>query len=208
MPKWYTARRGDHLARIAYRNGLPGNVIWDHPNNRNLKATRDPDVLLAGDEVYIPSVELRQVSAAAGRAHAFRAALPPIVFSVRLLRSNQPVARMPYALEVDGSPPRTGRTDEQGWLKEPVPPFAERAKLVLAEGEIYLVAFGELDPAHTVSGVQARLRTLGYYEERISGTWNAAAIAALKAFQTENGLRPTGEADEPTRRLLKQLAGA
>lgn len=48
-----------------------------------------------------------------------------------------------------------------------------------------------------VSGVQQELSRLGYYTGRTDGVLGAKTRAAIQAFQLDNGLAPTGDADSP-----------
>jgi hypothetical protein len=50
--------------------------------------------------------------------------------------------------------------------------------------------------------LQLRLRNLGYLEERADGFFNKETETAVKRFQYDNGLKPTGVVDKKTLNLL------
>ena len=82
---------------------------------------------------------------------------------------------------------------------------------VSRSGAYAFVPVGQLSRASytTVSGSGAALQTLlkalltyGYYDGVPSTTYNSAAVAAIKRFQSACGLSQTGVADEVTQRIL------
>jgi len=54
----------------------------------------------------------------------------------------------------------------------------------------------------TISDVQARLRTLGYYTGDVDGRRGPLTVTALRRFQRTHNLPVTGEPDIDTLRLL------
>ena len=64
-----------------------------------------------------------------------------------------------------------------------------------------------LDPVDTVTGVQARCKLLGYDCGPIDGELGDATSAALKAFQTLNGLAIDGQVGAETQSKLLELYG-
>jgi hypothetical protein len=208
MPPNHEVKQGDTISSIAFKHGFPDETIWDHPSNAALKRKRgDPDVLMPGDVVFVPESRLRDVTAATGQLHRFRARGGTKTFSIRLLRLDRPVAGAEYEIEIDGRK-RSGKTDADGWLREPIPRNAARATLTMEGGRRCDIALGYLDPVDAPSGIQERLRTLGYYAGPIRAAMNDDAVEAVRAFQLDHGLEPTGEADARTQGLLKERAGA
>jgi N-acetylmuramoyl-L-alanine amidase len=62
-----------------------------------------------------------------------------------------------------------------------------------------------LDPISEITGVQGRLRSLGYYDGEIDGSFSQDLAGAIESFQAAANLDPTGRLDEATRtELLKQ----
>lgn len=56
--------------------------------------------------------------------------------------------------------------------------------------------------ADAVRNIQARLRTLGFYNGALDGQWGAGTEAALTRLQQNRGLQPTGRLDAPTVRAM------
>lgn len=54
-----------------------------------------------------------------------------------------------------------------------------------------------------VAAVQARLTTLGYYSSTIDGKWGSRTTAAVKKFQTDNGIKADGIVGSGTASRLK-----
>jgi peptidoglycan hydrolase-like protein with peptidoglycan-binding domain len=54
---------------------------------------------------------------------------------------------------------------------------------------------GALDPIDEISGLQARLRNLGYYEGEVDGRHDGLLAAALDEFRLDAGLSPGAASD-------------
>ena len=54
-----------------------------------------------------------------------------------------------------------------------------------------------------VAAVQARLTTLGYYSSGVDGKWGSRTTAAVKKFQSDNGLKADGAVGSATASKLK-----
>jgi type VI secretion system secreted protein VgrG len=108
-----------------------------------------------------------------------------------------------------------GTTGADGTIDVVVPLEATGADITIwlgkrgeSECRRYAVELGDIEPIDTILGVQRRLRHLGHYHREPSGTHDAATRAALKSFQRQRGLPPTGDIDAPTRSSLVELHGA
>jgi peptidoglycan hydrolase-like protein with peptidoglycan-binding domain len=55
----------------------------------------------------------------------------------------------------------------------------------------------QLRPA-SVQAVQARLRSLGFYNGAVDGVWGAGTQAAIQNFQQGRGLQPNGQLNPAT----------
>ncbi|HEX8407936.1 MAG TPA: peptidoglycan-binding domain-containing protein [Thermoanaerobaculia bacterium] len=204
----HTIVQGESVASVAFAHGLLPETVWSHPENAELRKLRaDPYVLLPGDELFLPQREPKSVSAATGRRHVFRRKRVPDVLRVQLRDvDGQPRAGLRYVLDVDGvrRPPRT--TDAEGFVAEPVAPNARRGVLCLGEDESERVElhFGRLDPISEITGVQARLQSLGF-EVPESGELDARTALAIGRFQRAHKLPVTGEADAVTRERLDAI---
>lgn len=78
----------------------------------------------------------------------------------------------------------------------------ENLRFVEVEEAVYYppLIFG--DEEEGVKDLQSRLTELGYYNGKISGLYREGTQAAVKAFQEDYGLDPTGEADSDTQELM------
>jgi peptidoglycan hydrolase-like protein with peptidoglycan-binding domain len=83
--------------------------------------------------------------------------------------------------------------------------------LTLRDRTLHL-RLGYLNPARdtpqgNVSGIQARLKNLGYHIPRLDGVLDTTTRAALAMFQADEGLEFTGEPDATTLNKLEERHG-
>jgi len=130
----------------------------------------------------------------------------PKRFRIQIMRGDLPVRDMEYVLNIEGSE-TTGKTDGEGWITRSISPNAKKGELSLQEGQKFDLNLGFLDPVDEVTGLQGRLRTLGYYSGPINGELNDDTKESLKEFQAYNDLDTTGESDDETKSLLEEFAG-
>ncbi len=207
----YVVAADDCIMSIADAHGLFWKTIWDDPANAELKRTRgDPRVLLPGDRVTIPAKRVREESGATDGRHRFRRHGVPAKVRLRLLKDGQPRAREDCVIRIDGALSRK-KTDGSGVLEIAIPPGARQGEVRVGAGDdaaAYQLALGSLNPHASVSGVQQRLRNLGFYHGAIDGVAGPATRAAVKEFQAGSGIPATGDADEDTCKKLKEQHGA
>jgi N-acetylmuramoyl-L-alanine amidase len=202
----YTVQDGDSIASIAKDHGYLWKTIWDHPDNADLKKLRkDPNVLLAGDVVTLPDPVNKEEQRPTGKRHTFVRKGEPTKLRVKLTRFGKARAGVEYKLIVDGTEIK-GRTDGSGWVDQFIPGNARQARLVVGKEE-HVLKIGHLDPLDSVSGVQARLRNLGYDCGGEDGEVGELTARALRAFQQATGLPPTGKIDPQTCDKLKETHG-
>jgi hypothetical protein len=204
-----TIREGDCVNSIAIAHGFDPETIWNHPGNAELKELRrSPNALLPGDQLEVPPLELREDSVATGSVGRFKLTVPPLKLRLRLTSHGKARGNLAYELRIDGQEPITGTTDGDGWLEQPLPPAAVRATLAIDDGEEqYDLLLGHLDPHDSVTGVQQRLRALGYYFGRVDGNLAAQTQNSLRNFQSQNGLTASGEIDDATCNALHDAYG-
>jgi hypothetical protein len=207
----YTVKQGECIESIAFKHGHFWQTVWDHPNNQQLRSARTShNVLLPGDKVFVPDLRQKQETGATAQRHRFRRKGVPCRLVMIFKHEDQPRANVPYVLEVDGKL-FSGKTDAQGGIRHPVPPNARRGKITLGTGdetEEYYLRLGGLDPITEVSGIQQRLRKLGFGSGEVDGVLGPETQAAIRAFQAKHGLNETGEPDQATRDKLKQEHGS
>src|ERR1035438_4067954 len=137
MGGYYTVVQGDHLSKIAKDNGFPDyHIIWDHPNNADLKNKRkNPNVLHPGDQVFVPDKEQKQESGSTEKRHTFVIKKEPLKLRLVLEDSNKkPIANAQYALLVEGEVTQH-TTDSRGHIEQEIPQDAQEATLVLRSEE-------------------------------------------------------------------------
>jgi hypothetical protein len=218
--------QGESVESIAFEAGLLPDTVWNDPANADLKTARKSlHVLLPGDSLYVPDITMKTVPCATGRKYTFKRKAVPSKLTVRFLTEGKPWAGKAYTFTVDGTP-RQGTTDGDGWLKETVLPSAQSAVVTFADPLpadpdapppsasdpdpapiTYNLLLRSLDPSSEVTGVQGRLSNLGYWPGDIDGFLGPRTVAALGAFQKDNGLEPTGQIDDATKGKLAGFAG-
>ncbi len=213
MADYYTVKQGDHLPKIAKDHGFPDyTVIWDHPNNADLKKQRqNPNVLLPGDQVFIPDKEEKQESGGTDKRHTFavdRKTLKLVLVLEDMLE--KPIAGAQCDVSVDGDVQKL-TTDKQGKLERDIPNTAEDGVLVihgdqtpLADFPVYL-KIGHLDPVTELSGQVARLNNLGYFPG--DGTNEDEFQSAVEEFQCDYGLKIDGDCGTHTQTKLEKVYG-
>jgi peptidoglycan hydrolase-like protein with peptidoglycan-binding domain len=115
---------------------------------------------------------------------------------------------MAYTLEYNDKE-LSGETNNTGLIDVLIPIDAESAKLSLPDAKMsWQIHFGNLDPIETITGVQARLKGLGYAVGPIDGKEDSRLSALLSSFQQQSGLQVTGKIDAATRSKLEEQHGS
>jgi hypothetical protein len=208
MGTTYTAGDNDCISSIAQDNGFFWQTIWNHPQNADLKALRkDPNVLMAGDAVFIPDLTVKGVAGGSGARHTFKLRGVPAIARFRFLEAGKPRAGVPYVLNV-GDLSTNGQTDGDGCVQFPIPPNVTTGTLFLGQGakaRRYDLQFGAINPVTEESGARQRLTTLGF---DCGDDGDADRLArAIRSFQVAKTLQVTGLLDEPTRDALVKAYG-
>lgn len=198
--------QGESIPSIARDRGFFWPTIWNHGNNAALKSLReDPNVLFEGDEVYVPALTIKYESRATEAKHTFKRKGDPVKFRLQLRKFGEPRKAERYVLEIGGKL-LEGTTAGDGMLEQWIPGNVRSGKLILNDGkEVYPISISRLDPASMLSGVQQRLKNLGYAVGRADGKPSSRTTDAIRRFQAENNLDATGDADDATVAKLKQL---
>jgi len=197
MPKTHTVVQGDCIDKIAYEYGFSPETIWNHPDNAKLRELRDPNVLLPGDVVVIPDLRQKTVGSPTGQRNRFVRRGVSSRFVVTLDFGERSTANLKYLLDIDnGTALYQGTLDRSGRIDHWMPPASRHAKLTVGE-EVFEFDLGHLDPVEVRQGVVERLRGLGYLEDG-GEVSDKRLTAALRHFQQDNKLEPTGKPDELT----------
>jgi len=203
-----TVAQGDTTDSLAAARGLFRATVWEHPRNADLRAKRrDPNILRAGDALFLPERLLRDERCATGRVHRFRRRGVPLDLSLRCLDiEGEPYANEPFHLTGDGVDQR-GALDGDGWMRVKVSPAASRLRLVIGadgEHEDYELRVGHLDPHDELTGVCDRLRNLGYYAGPSVEAPTAQLADAIRWYRRAHDLGEGGDVDEALREALRR----
>ncbi len=209
MPKQHTVVQGDSISSIAFAYGLDPDTIWNDAANAELKTLRgDPNVLFAGDVVTIPDKRAGSYMGSTDQRHRFRRKGVPAMLRVQFFLDDHPRAGEPYTLEIDGLETSTACTDGDGAIEVWIPPSAGTARISFHDGtEVHELAIGHLDPVEQISGVQGRLRNLGFFGGAVDGEMSDALESSLQRFQASQGIEPHGLIDDSTRDALVRAYG-
>lgn len=204
----YTVKEGDCILSIATEHGLFWETVWNDPKNKELKDLRkDPNVLMPGDKVYVPELRPQEISVGTDVKHGFRRKGTPGMLRLQLKDDDEPRENAAYTLVIDGIIIE-GNTDSDGYIKQRIPGNAKRAKLLLNDGgEEYEIRLGGIDPIDSASGVQERLRNLGF-DCPSTGIFDAGTTMAIRKFQRARKLKEDGTMDDDTKAALLNAHGS
>lgn len=213
----YTVKIGDCMQSIADAHGFfRWESIYYHEENAELRKKRpDPSLLQENDVVSIPDLDDREEYCTTGRTHVFQLReLREIEICLVLEESGHPLGNMKFELsykEKGQDKTRTGYTTKEGELIHVLSSTVKSATLKIWKTEdlstdplTWDLKIGDIDPIDSDTGVQDRLRNLGYDLGDEDGTIGDKTKAALKDFQLNVGLEATGKIDNDTRRLLDE----
>jgi hypothetical protein len=203
----HVVRGGDGVSSIAFAYGFAPSTVWMAPENAQLRELRaDGDVLMPGDVVHVPELRPRMERCAMDARHTFRRKGVPALVQVQLYHDGRPRRDEPFELYADGALLARGRTSDEGVLRTYVPNSARAGRLIVGvDRQEMAIEFGGLHPISERSGVQQRLRQLGFYRGPADGAESRALTAAVRAFQRYVGLPVTGTIDAATRDKLAVL---
>jgi hypothetical protein len=187
MSENHTVLPGEYMELIAWNAGFPNytDILADAKNEAFKKLRPNPDILMPGDQVFIPDKDTKGLSAATDKKHKVVKKGPPkIELIVTIQRYGKPFGNQKFLLEV-GDKKIPGHTAANGLLKTEIPLGVALGTLTFPGPPVYKrkLNFGFLNPITTVSGRQMRLNNLGFFCGPANGVENAAYKAALAAFQ-------------------------
>jgi hypothetical protein len=216
MAGYYTVKQGDHVPGMAWRSGFSDyRVIWNHPNNAELKnKRRNPNVLFPGDSLYIPDLAVKEYPRPTDQMHKFVVNRTNLRLRMTLRdQYEKPIANAPCILIVDSESHHL-TSDGDGKLELMIPPSAGASRLVIQDtdqtpygGITIPIKIGYLDPVDEVTGQQARLSSLGYFTGDIDGEEGPKFETAVEEFQCEHSLAVDGICGPKTQAKLKDVYG-
>jgi len=207
----YTVKPGDCLTKIAADYGFGDyKTIWDHPGNAEFRKIRpNPHVLQAGDQLFIPETIPLTRTLATGRRHTIVIKRPRATVQLHVQDPDgEPLQGRKFVLQVAGEEDVQGTTDADGLVQAVVPAGASTGRLEFPDdGLVFSLQLGNLDPLNEPTGVRARLANLGVHcpESSDADEQSKLVAYAIARLQSDHGLDVTGEIDQPTLDLLRQV---
>ena len=126
----------------------------------------------------------------------------------------EPYAGKPFILRAAGMKVE-GTTDGDGCVECDIPKEADSADITLWLGERptgetrqYVVRIAPLPPASEPAGAKLRLKNLGYLQGSTDGPLDERTSRAIRTFQADHDLDPTGELDPKTQGELVHVFGS
>jgi hypothetical protein len=210
----HTVQQGECLSRIAAQYGFRSfHTVYDDPGNANLRKIRpDPNLLFPGDVVFIPEKQLKELPGPTAKLHRFQLAAPRRVLRLVMEDLNgEKMASEAYELEIEGQV-ITGVTGPDGLIEQVIPMAAENGTLT-TKRYTWPLNIAHLNPVDRttdegITGIQARLRNMGYDPGKIDGVLGPRTEEAVRAFQEDNPpLEVDGVCGPQTQAMLVQLYG-
>ena len=205
----HIVEQGDSMTSIAEQYGFFWETLWNHEENAALRRERSsPNIMMAGDQVFVPDLREKDVGVQTDRKHRFRLKGIPARLNLCIKDdAGEPRPGVAYTIELDGQTIEE-TTDGEGKISHVIPPRAQKAELWLETGEHWVLNLGHVNPVEYTSGVQVRLKNLAYYHGEISGEMDEETTDAIRDFQSAQGLSVTGEPDQATRDALVATHGS
>jgi hypothetical protein len=213
----YVIRQGDYLTKIAHTMGFDAATVWNDPQNEEIRQKRpDWNILHPGDVLWVPDAPApRKLAIRAGTSNRYVAHIPKMPVRVLIQVGGEPLPKEPYRILGLGPDPVEGETDDDGYVSASVPVHVREIELILTRKNRTLrLRVGDLDPVDTLTGLKKRLCHLGFYQpsrvgiENQDATDDEALLGALKAFQADCGIEPSGRLCEATRKALDGAHGS
>lgn len=204
----HVIKQGECISSIADCYCLHWQDIWNHPDNCRLREqSENPNILLPGDELFIPQRETKTYRGITDQRHCFQVKKNSVLLRLRLTLNGRPIANEPYCLKVDDCL-ISGQTDTDGFISEKIPVQPRMAILKMVEQNWSIqLALGDLAPANTPLGVAERLRNIGLYSDAAVNNMSPSLQSAIAMFQKEHGLTESQEIDNETVRKLVEMHG-
>jgi hypothetical protein len=216
----HIVRDGDYLSLLAVRNGFDAEEVWNDSKNDEIRELReDMDLLAPGDLVYIPSQKkTTELKVKPGQANTYAAHIPEISLRVQFTYEGEVLAAEDIECDdIVNPPPDPPQTDGDGYLVLTVPMGTKCVSVRFPDRNLeFRLRVASLDPVETINGKRQRLLNLGYFAPLplLGHTLSKKEVAqlelsrALAAFQADNDLPVTGDADPDTESKLEELFGS
>lgn len=203
MPAKWNCQQGDCISGIAESTGHFWKRLWNASENAELnKLRKDPNVLLPDDVVHVPDLDLKEESGETEKRHRFKRKGVPSILRLVIKENGLPRSNERYLLKIDGVI-KEGKLGPNGELEISIPGDAQTGTVRIGDDpEEIPLALGSIDPIETLTGVQGRLRNLGFYHGPVDGQMSPDTKVAIQRFQAKMDLPATGE---PNADFIKRL---
>lgn len=213
MSHVHVVKQGECLTRIAASYGFGDyRDIYDHPANAEFKRKRpNPNLIFPGDRITIPSSHTPVHRRPTGSVHKFVVNVSKRKLMLALEDvDRRRMAGVPCTVRFGSTEVET-QTDSEGILDLTIHPQDESGTIT-AGGYEWPLQIGHLNPVEEtsdegISGLQARLRNLGFDPGNTDGNHDTNSRNAVRAFQATQRLNETGEFDVDTRRSIIEKYG-
>jgi N-acetylmuramoyl-L-alanine amidase len=214
MPTVHVVQQGECLSSIAHKYGFADyKKIYDHADNADFKQARpDPNLIYPGDRLVIPDKVTKAFSCATGQTHRFVVKMPKRKLQLKLLdAAGEPFANIPYTLTV-GNEVLEGTTSGEGLIEHDIPIREQKATLFM-NGTERTLRIGYLNPIKNtedagISGLQSRLKNLGYPVGAVNGKMSDATRGAIMAFQEDHELAVDGAVSDALFAKVEEVYGS
>jgi hypothetical protein len=213
MAEMHTVEQGECLSSIAKEFGFSDwRTIYNHAQNADFRRLRpNPNLIFPGDRIFIPDKQTKDEARATDAEHPFQLNVKTTTVRIRLRdEKDEPFKNKKIKLVIAGETQESSTPDD-GMIQMEVPADARSGQLTVwftddttRPGFVWNLKIGHLDPPETNSGVQARLKNLGFDCGPVDGIVGPRTKAALKGFQSTHGLSESGAVDDATRDALRQ----
>lgn len=160
----------------------------------------------------IPDKVVKVFSCARGQTHRFVVKVPKRKLQLKLLdAADEPFANIPYRLIV-GSEEFEGTTSGEGLIEHDIRIRESKATLWMNGTERTLM-IGYLNPLKNtedegLSGLQSRLKNLGYSVGAVNGQMSDATRGGIMAFQEDHELTVDGEVSDALFAKVEEVYGS
>jgi len=205
MATEHTVQQGENLVSIAKKYKIASwREIYQHPDNTAFRQLRpNPNILMPGDKIQIPEAKSKTVYVRTGANHQFvvKRNVQQLKFQLKD-RDGHPKAGVKAVFNLNGKQ-QTVISKADGSLAVDI----DQTDLSEIPLELYedpssqeptsqfTVKPGHLDPPDTLSGLQARLNSLGYPCGTVDGIYGKKTRSGIESFQRIMGLAVTGQPD-------------
>lgn len=203
MSTTHTVQQGENLSKIARLHKIPNwRDIYFHESNADFRKKRpNPNIICPGDLIHIPDSVNKSVTIRTGAHHVFYVDRETQTLTLRLLgEDGRPKGRVQADLTINGQK-KSVISSADGKLKiEFDDPAVETMHVdVFADPESsepthqYELQLAHLDPADTLSGLQARLNGLGHDCGVVDGVYGKRTKEGIKSYQAACNMNADGQ---------------